>query len=107
MHHAAVDMVGNERAAWAAFHPSRAEHKVIHNQLASSPEKIGESFLALWPVEDVGLLYFLPREFAALPAQFISQPRELLLFLQQLLARGKPCCRRHDLWVFHRSRCHD
>src|SRR6266481_619660 len=86
MHQAAVDMVRNERAARAAFLPVRTEHEVIHNQLAPAAEKLGQRFLAFRPIEHVWLLYLLPGQLPALLAQLITQPRELLLLLQQLLA---------------------
>src|SRR5437667_7589003 len=87
MHHTAFNMVGNERATRAPFRPPRTEHEVIHNQLAFAAEKIGQRLLALRSIEDIGLLNPLPRQLATLLAQFVAKPRELLLFLQQLLAR--------------------
>src|SRR5258708_4457924 len=100
-------MIRNERAARAAFHPSGSEHERIDNQLASPAEKIGEGLFAFWPIEHMGLLYLFPGKLSALPAQFIPQAREFLLLLQQLLSGGDPLGRRYDLWMLHRSRCHD
>ncbi len=74
VHHAAIDMIRNERAARAAFLPVRAEHEVVHNQLAPAAEKIGQRLLALRPVKRVGLLDLLPRQFPALLAQLVTQP---------------------------------
>src|SRR6266704_5136567 len=79
MHNTAVNMIRNERATRAAFHPRWTQHEVIHNQLASASEKIGQRFLALLSIKHVGLLHLLPRQLAALPAQLVTQPRELLL----------------------------
>ena len=36
------DLVGHERAARAALFPSRAEHEVLHQQLAPAFEQVGE-----------------------------------------------------------------
>src|SRR5712692_11617972 len=100
-------MVRNERATWAAFHPLGTKHEVIHNQLASTAEKIAQRFLALRPIENVSLLNLLPRQFAALPAQLVAQPRKLLLLLQQLLSRRKPFRLGHDSGKRFFACCHD
>src|SRR6266478_8991055 len=77
--HTAVEMIREVRATRAAFLPIRTEHEVVDDQLASAAEEIGKRLLAFWSIEDVGLLDLFPREFTALPAQLIAQPRKLLL----------------------------
>ena len=42
VHVHAVDVVGHERAARAALLPARAEHEVLHQQLAAAFEQVGE-----------------------------------------------------------------
>src|SRR5260370_40320734 len=78
VHHAAVDMIRNERAARAALHPPGTEHEVIHNQLASAAEKIGQRLLAFRPIKHVSLLTLLPRQFSSLPAHVDATPTALL-----------------------------
>src|SRR5882762_3450941 len=72
MNQTSVKMIGHKRAAWAAFFPSRTEHEVVHNQLASAVEEFGERLLSVRTIEHILLFNFLPWQFAALPAQFIS-----------------------------------
>jgi len=42
MDHPAVEMIGQERTARAAFFPVGAEHEVIDDQLALAAEQIGQ-----------------------------------------------------------------
>src|SRR5450759_1457501 len=69
---AAVEMIGQERAAWTTLLPPRTEHEVVHNQLASAVEEVGERFLAVRTIEDILFFNPLPGHFAALLAQFLS-----------------------------------
>jgi len=97
----AVDVVGQERAAWAALLPPRTEHEVIDDQLAAPVEQVGEGLLPVRPLEDVALLDPHPGQLAALGAQPIAQPGEFLLLAQELLARSEPVLARHKT-VLHR-----
>jgi hypothetical protein len=63
---------------------------VLDDELAASAEQIGESDLAVRPVEHVGLLHLDPGERAAFGAQLIAQSGELLFLAQKLLACGQP-----------------
>ena len=103
-----VEMVGEERAARTSFFPSRTQHEVIDDQLAAAVEQVGQRYFAVRAVEDVLLLYPLPRHLAALTAQLIAQPRELLFLSQQFLARRQPLRLTHYLGVqlLARCRCH-
>src|SRR5271169_1729743 len=109
----AVEMVGEKRTARTAFLPSRTEHEVIDNQLAATVEEISQQYFSVWAVEDVLLLDFLPWHLAALAAQLIAQPGELLLLRQQFLPCRQPirlghsfraqflsCCRSHRQFSF-------
>ena len=68
----AVDMVGEEGAAGAAFFPSGAEHEVIDDELAASGKEIGEGYFTAGAVEDVGLGDFDPGERAAFCAEGVT-----------------------------------
>jgi len=74
---------------------------VIHNQLASAAEKIGQRLLALRPIERVRFLYFLPRHLPPLPAQFVAQPRKFLSLSSTAPSRLKPFRLRHDSRTLH------
>jgi len=80
---------------------------VIDNQLAASAKKIGERFFALRPVKRILLFDFFPWHFPPLLAQFIAQPRKLLLLLQQFLARRQPFRWRHNLRLASLRPSHD
>src|SRR5262249_3956767 len=99
----AVDMVGPERAAHAAFLPSRPEHEMLDDQLAASAEEVGERLLSVGSVEHVSLLDLHPRQLAPLGAQAIAQPGEFLLPAQMLLAGNEPLVSGHDAMVRHGS----
>src|SRR5271165_4157679 len=86
----AVKVVCQERATRAALLPSRTEHEVIDNQLASSLEQLGQRYLARRSFEDVALLHLLPWKLAALAAQFVTQPGEFFLLLQERFSRRQP-----------------
>src|SRR6201987_1628810 len=97
MHHGRIEMIREERTARAALLPSRPQHEVIDNQLVSPVKKLSQCLFSLWPLERVLLFHLLPGQLAPLPAQLVSQLRELFLFLQQLISRGKPLILRYQL----------
>ena len=68
---------------------------MVDDQLASSAEQIGQRLFSAGAIEDVFLLHFFPRQFAALAAELIAQTGELLLSCQQLLARREPLGSEH------------
>jgi hypothetical protein len=80
MHDDAVEVVGLERATFAALLPTGSEHEVIDDQLAPPVEEVGKRLLATGPIEDVLLVYSLSGKLAALTAQFIAKKGELLFF---------------------------
>jgi hypothetical protein len=90
VHDVAVEIVGRPGAARATLLPLRPEHEVIDDQLAAAVEEVGESLLALRPVEVIGLVDLDPGQLAPLGAQAVAQAREFLLLAQELLACGKP-----------------
>ena len=49
----AVEMVGEIRAAGAAFLPARAKHEMVDDELALAIEELGERLLAVRRVENV------------------------------------------------------
>ena len=56
-----VEVIGQVGTAFAAFFPSRAEHKVINDQLAASLKEIGQRLFAVRTVKDVFLVDLDPR----------------------------------------------
>src|ERR1700681_4728257 len=95
MHDRTVERIGQERATRAPLFPFRTKHEVINDELAPSPEEIGDRLPAARPIENVVLLNPLPRQRAPLPAEFIAQPREFLFLTQEFFAGGQPFSRRH------------
>ncbi|MNN68399.1 hypothetical protein D3C81_1841060 [compost metagenome] len=68
----AVEMVGEERAAGAAFAPSFGEHEVVDQQLTAPGEQVGEAQLAVRAVKTVGLFQLDPGQGAAGGGQFVA-----------------------------------
>jgi hypothetical protein len=101
MHHRAVEVIGEQRAARAALLPVRAEHEVIDDQLALAAEQIGERLLAVRGVEHVVLVDLLPRQLAPFAAQRITRARERLFVGEMRLAGSKPFIVRDDLVRLH------
>ena len=97
MRNAAVKIVRQQRTTRAPFFPLRSKHEVIDDQLALPAKKLRQRRLSTRSFEYIVLLDLLPRQFAALPAQFVAQSRELLLLFQQFFARLQPFRRRHHL----------
>src|SRR5260370_9726004 len=96
-------MVGQEGAARAPLLPARAEHEVVHDQLASAVEELSQRRLARRPLEAIGLVHLHPRQRAARGAQLVAQPRELLFLREMRLARLPPFLSRHDRVTWHHS----
>src|SRR5919198_4564441 len=90
VHESAVDMIDQERAAPATLLPPRTEHEVVHDQLASAAEEVGERLLPFRSVKHVILLDLDPGQFTPLSAQLIAQPGEFLFPCQMGLAGNKP-----------------
>ncbi|MNP47369.1 hypothetical protein D3C76_1414190 [compost metagenome] len=78
----AVEVVGQERAAGAAFLPAFAEHEVVDQQLAAAGEQVAEVQAALGAFEAVVLFDPYPGQGAAGFAQFIALVGQGL-FMQQ------------------------
>ena len=51
---------------------------MIDHELTSSFKKVAESLMATWPIKDVILFHFDPRQFSSSLAQFISKPVKAL-----------------------------
>src|SRR6266542_3702915 len=101
VHKSVVDMVGQERAAWATLLPSWTKHEMINDQLAPSVEEVGERLLAVRPLEDIRLLQSDPGQLPTVPAQLIALVRELLLFPEQLFASRNPFFLGNDFVVLN------
>ena len=96
-----VDVVGVKRAADATLLPVGAEHEVVDDELAPALEEILERLLPVGTLEDIGLLDLHPGQSAALPAQFVLEPGEMLLLLQEFLAGDDPFFARDDGVIDH------
>ena len=94
-----IEVVGQERAGLASFFPVGSEHEMVDDQLAAAGEQIGERLRAVRAFEHVVLLDPFPRQFAALPAQFVPFPGEFLFSGQVRQARLQPFVSRHHFVV--------
>src|SRR5579883_334674 len=101
-----IEVVGQKRAALAAFLPIGAEHEVIDDELAPAGEQIREGFGAVRAFENVLLFDAFPGQLAALPVELIAAARELLFGGQVREARLAPFLAGNDF--VRRLRCgHD
>src|SRR5690606_12324954 len=86
----AVEVVGEERAAVAAFLPAGAVHEVVDDQLAVAAEQLGERLAAVGAVELIGLVDPDPGQRTALGAELVALAGEGLFPQQVLAARAQP-----------------
>lgn len=75
-----VEMIGEERATFTARFPTRAEHKVIDDQLTATAEKFREAFEALGGIKFISPIYADPGELASLRTEFVVESGKLLFF---------------------------
>src|SRR6266849_5064251 len=94
------DLVGNQRAAWAAgVGPAlsrRCKHEVIDDELAASLEQIEQSDFALRALEDIVLFDLDHRLPAPFGRQRIALTRGSLFFCEQLLMSSLPLFLRNN-----------
>ena len=83
-----VEAVGDRRAARAALVPVGPVHEVVHEQLRTTSEEVGERGLPGFGVEAVVLLHRDPGERAPLRRERVAAAGELLLGGEQLEAGG-------------------
>src|SRR5262249_27642951 len=98
----AIETVGPERAALAGRLPARVEHEMLDDQLVMAAEQIRQRLLAVRPVENILLIHPLPGQLAALAAELVAQPGELLLLGEEALARLGPFVMRDHVVLHHR-----
>jgi hypothetical protein len=94
-------MIELERAADASLAPVRSEHEMLDDQLAASAEQIGEGFLPVRPIEDIGLLDLDPRQCPPLAAELVAQAGELLFLAQKLGTLCESLFLRYDRVLLH------
>src|SRR3546814_4040838 len=92
-----VDVVGREGAADAAFLPVGGEHEVLDDELAAPVEEVGQRLPAFRGVEGVVLPDLHPGKRAALGGERVAPARQILLLLQQRLARAGPFVSRNNV----------
>src|SRR5579871_4713843 len=80
---------------------------MIDGELAATLEQTGKCALTIWSFEDIGLLNLNPRQLAALFSEFVEFVRNVLLFGEQCLARGKPFLARDDFRWREGACCHN
>jgi hypothetical protein len=107
MHQRASDVIGHERAAGAALLPARAEHEVLHDQLAASLEQIGEALFSTGRIKDVVLIHSHPGQVTTLRGERVALAAVILLVDQQLLPGLDPLGPGHDFGIRNLQRCHD
>src|SRR3984893_15488237 len=100
----ALESVGPERAALAAFGPVGREHEMLHHKLAAAGEQIAQCLLAVGTVEHISLVDLDPGQRAPLFAEPVARPCVFLLVAEMRLARFDPLFTRDD---FMRLRLHD
>ena len=103
MRRGAVEAVRPERAVRAALIPVGREHEVVHDQLAAPVEQLGKASCPVRALEEVLLGDLFPGQVTSLPGEFLAQPGELLLPLQQRLAGDHPFFRGHHCVLIHRT----
>src|SRR5262245_15721799 len=81
-----VEKLGEKRTVLTAGFATRTQHGVIDDQLAFAAEQIGERLFAGWGIEDVVLVYFLPRQFAAFAGGRVAGAAERFFLGQISLA---------------------
>src|SRR5438552_17749379 len=91
-----IEMVGQVRAALATFLPSRTEHEMINNQLASPFKEIGQRFFSARPIEHVFLIDSHPWQLATRFAEFVPLTSKLFFPGQQILSRHEPLSFGHN-----------
>jgi hypothetical protein len=96
MHDHAVQVIGPERTADAAFLPSRSEHEMLDDQLTAPGKQVAERLLAGRAVEGVRLLDLHPRQPATELAQLVVPARVFFLLLEQFHSGSQPFGRRDD-----------
>ena len=85
-----IVVVGPESAALAAGLPVRAEHEVIDDELAAAAEQFAEGDAALFALEHIIGLDFLPRERTPLGGERLAGAGEGLFLLEQPQPRRSP-----------------
>src|ERR1035438_2767101 len=99
------DLIGSQGAAATGMlgpaEYTRLEEGAVHDQLTTAFEQLEQAYLAVRPVELIGLFHGGPRHPPALGGQRITGARQGLLFHEQLLARSFPFLGRDDRWRFH------
>jgi hypothetical protein len=83
-----IEVVGPEGAGRAPLLPTRVEHEVIDDQLASSVKELRQRFLAVWSFKDILLVDALPGQIASLLAEPVAQARKFPLLNQEAGAPG-------------------
>ena len=97
----AVDVVGEEGAALAAFGPAGAEHEVVDDQLAAAAEQVGQAQFAVGALEAVGFVDFYPGQGAAFGAEFVPFAGEGFFVGQVLATGGEPFFPRDDWMILY------
>src|ERR1700687_4846954 len=107
VHDAAVEVIGDERAARAALLPVRTEHEVIDDELAAPAEEIAQGLLAARSIEDVLLVHPHPGQLPPLGAERVPLPGKGLVLGEQLLSGAQPLGLRSDSRMLDLILAHD
>jgi len=68
----AIEVVGDERAAFAAFLPTFGKHEVVDQQLAVVAKQIGQAQRAIGAMKLIGLVDFNPGQRPAFGAELVA-----------------------------------
>ena len=90
VHIHAIAVVGHEGATRATLLPVRSQHEVLHEQLPTAVEQVGERAAALGRFENIVLVDVNPRQRTALAGDLVAQACQFLFARQQRLALDNP-----------------
>src|SRR5262245_922068 len=96
-----VEPVGDRGAAGAALVPVRVVHEVVHDQLGTAAEQIGERGLAVFGVEQVLIVDAHPRQLAPQTGELVVPTGQLLPRLEQVEPGFQPLLTRSGAVISH------
>src|SRR5438045_9541903 len=94
-----IEMIGQVRAALAAFLPSGTKHQMINNQLTAAIEQIRQRFLSIWSVEHIFFVDLDPGQLTTRRTERVTLTSKLFLPHEQVLPNDEPFSFRSDFWA--------
>src|SRR5262245_26542044 len=97
MRDCAVEVIGYERAARAAFMPIRPEHEMVNDQLTAARKEVSQRDPAVRGIENIFFVNSLPGQLPPLGGQLVVEPSELFFLHQKGPASFDPFRIRYDV----------